>query len=681
MIASHDSLLNEACWILPFAPEWSAGIETRFTLPMDAERGLTGRESRWAYAEKLRCEMVFESLLTASEACALRNALQNVDFENRPIWFPFWPGEYVPGSTSAFRSAQALFWQDNSSASLIQNPAAISGSFSEQVRLIPALRGYFAESPRVEALTDELFVARFHLKEAGPLEMSLRANSSIFALGPEISGRKYPIFPFSPRWGGSIETVAAGIEVERREIGFSREPVRIIYPQHPERTLSFDLNLYNNQSGADLIEFFNERQAGVGAFWCPTWVSDTRLLADVPPGTMVLTVSDYTAMGENAYIALVDRDSTEVFHVASKSVRTLTLDSLTRSAHLAETTSLTTAALVRFTRPTLSIEWMSTDEVKASVEVREVPYDYYTPTGETHGSSIGALETTCYLFRFSIKYPTITQLWCYTSYEQSLVFEGNTHTAVAIEAGEIRETLNLERNEIQIRTHAFEGNPLLRFVPFRLEFPMKLEIFEGQRLGRENTPHTCTRIFSGEVTRVNFEGPSITASAVTVGNLFERRIPKKLLQPTCNYALFDPLCGLSLTDWKFQGFVIEIVENPTRVHLSNLSRVSGTWILPDEHWFASGWIEIGTGTQFESRFVTDSTTYNPDGNGWIQITVATPFTKNPVAGDLVTIFPGCDGKHTTCKNRFNRYSSFGGFPFMPVGNPSMVKMPDNRNMK
>jgi hypothetical protein len=128
-------------------------------------------------------------------------------------------------------------------------------------------------------------------------------------------------------------------------------------------------------------------------------------------------------------------------------------------------------------------------------------------------------------------------------------------------------------------------------------------------------------------------------------------------------------------------YVLATLLNPTRIQLRNLARVTGTWVQPDLHWFAGGWIELGSGTDFESRFIADAGSYDISGNGFIELTLSTPLGRIPAVDEEVFLFPGCDGKRGTCKDKFGNYTRFGGFPHMPVGNPSMVKMPANRNMK
>jgi hypothetical protein len=55
----------------------------------------------------------------------------------------------------------------------------------------------------------------------------------------------------------------------------------------------------------------------------------------------------------------------------------------------------------------------------------------------------------------------------------------------------------------------------------------------------------------------------------------------------------------------------------------------------------------------------------------------------PEVGQEVTLFPGCDGRWESCgahdyggnpDGKFNNRLNFGGHPYMPVGNPSLVKV-------
>lgn len=681
MIATTDSFLGEPCWLLPFAPDWRAGLECRFELPADTERGLSGRESRRAYAETLRTELSYECLLNAEQASTLRNALQTMETEQWPIWFPFWPAMEEPESFSAPR-----FLDVGKGPGPIDGAQLVDSADAplEEGRVrVAALRGYFSGRPRLEALTDEVFVARFQIREDSPPEFALQVTSPAAQEGPAIGGESVPVIPVRPQWRRGLGTGSTVFEVDSREIGFSRQRARVIYPQRPERTLRMEVDFMNAGEIAALVGFFADAAGSTQAFWAPTWMADVRLAGPVPAASSDLPVESTTGLGENTHIAVIAPNSgVSVHEIIGKEETSLSLGSALESALDPQRTSITTAALVRFARPALSVHWKSSADASATVELRECTSDVLTLEGEEQHVSIGALPRACFLYRFSVQYPSLTRYWTHTSYEQPMQFEGALYTPRPIEHGDLRETLNLERNEIELRTHAFAENPLQLFVPFRLEFPLVLEIFEATVFGDPPSPGNPLRVFSGEITRVSMDGPFLNARAVTVGNLFERKVPRVLLQTGCNFALFDGGCGLEKGHWRHSGEFVAQLTDPVRLRVRGLLRGASAVGIPPDHWFAGGWVECGSEATLESRFIADSRRIaQPDGADELELELGAALWSNPQAGDTVTFYPGCNGKASTCRDKFANFDRFGGMPHMPVGNPSMVKMPANRNVK
>ena len=60
--------------------------------------------------------------------------------------------------------------------------------------------------------------------------------------------------------------------------------------------------------------------------------------------------------------------------------------------------------------------------------------------------------------------------------------------------------------------------------------------------------------------------------------------------------------------------------------------------------------------------------------GKITLTLTSPLTNAPSVGDAVAMYPGYDGQAQTAINTFNNYNKFGGFPFIPTGNPFVLKI-------
>ena len=63
--------------------------------------------------------------------------------------------------------------------------------------------------------------------------------------------------------------------------------------------------------------------------------------------------------------------------------------------------------------------------------------------------------------------------------------------------------------------------------------------------------------------------------------------------------------------------------------------------------------------------------------GQIRLALTSPLVAAPSAGDTVALYPGYDGQAETASNTFNNYANFGGFPFIPTGNPFVLRIPTN----
>ncbi len=93
-----------------------------------------------------------------------------------------------------------------------------------------------------------------------------------------------------------------------------------------------------------------------------------------------------------------------------------------------------------------------------------------------------------------------------------------------------------------------------------------------------------------------------------------------------------------------------------------------------ENFFSGGLISHGTGSEKEFRTIIVNQSIN---NNKMVLLISSAF-NNPInVGDYLEFSVGCDGQYTTCKDKFSNLSNFGGFPFMPLSNPSMLKVSQN----
>ena len=175
--------------------------------------------------------------------------------------------------------------------------------------------------------------------------------------------------------------------------------------------------------------------------------------------------------------------------------------------------------------------------------------------------------------------------------------------------------------------------------------------------------------FTGEVVSVAVRGSVLDASCVPGGTVFDRRVPRFRVQPGCNHGLFSVGCGLLESNWTFSATVRTPGTPgwPYEFELESLARVSGPTPVYSADWFAGGWLKIGV-----QRFPILRST-NPS-SGVLTVTLSADPTPFPVVGQSVNLFPGCDLRRETCAGKFSNYLNFGGHPFIPLSNPSLVKL-------
>ena len=178
-------------------------------------------------------------------------------------------------------------------------------------------------------------------------------------------------------------------------------------------------------------------------------------------------------------------------------------------------------------------------------------------------------------------------------------------------------------------------------------------------------------IFSGEVAGASVKGSRVTGKAVPGGTIFDRMVPRMLFQLGCNHALFSPGCSLATANWKFTAVVTDpgAPGYPFTFALGGLARAVGAAPTYAANWFVGGWAEFGAGANWCRRAIVLSTL--PAG-GAVTITLDRDPQPYPVGDDAVVLYPGCDGVSTTCIGKFDNYLNFGGHPFLPMGNPSVI---------
>jgi hypothetical protein len=110
------------------------------------------------------------------------------------------------------------------------------------------------------------------------------------------------------------------------------------------------------------------------------------------------------------------------------------------------------------------------------------------------------------------------------------------------------------------------------------------------------------------------------------------------------------------TIW-FEGGSGEILDNSIMSSGGNSVQVNGE-LASEDYYYYQGELKItGGDNNGQRRMILNL----EDGI----VTVAWPFTYDVELGDTYELYPGCDKKPETCKDKFNNLANFKGFPYIP----------------
>lgn len=652
------------------APDWSGDVTASFEIVTQWEESLTRREARRPVGATLRTRFAYRITLDGSTAQATAKTVSQ--YQRADAVVPFWPLT-VAWSDRATIPASGLFiaWTDGwATWQLASSPTGFTGTFDS---VAPVLWGYL-DNPSLDWLSPAVAVMQVSFVETGTADRAITPNAVTFAAGPSLSGYATAprVVPFQVLMGESQPEAFRLNWIEER-LGFSRSPMFTLYPQTARMESQFVAYAASQSDAWRMLAFFQQHGAGA-TFWCPSWRQAVTLTADLAAGATVMSVASSAGVSAGNYLAFIDGVTVAATaRVSSTTSTTVTLN----AAPGAMSAAFNVAAplgLCRFDRPKLTIAWTNQALAQAQISVVEVPAEYLAATDETLGTTLGLLSTRAWLYDITQTINGTTTTTRRTSFESAVTVGANTYTPTKMDHGPIRQSLFIDRDEIEIRSEIIAGDPLVRLATAQSEAPVSVTIYTANVSG--GTGSGLATLFTGDITSVSVRGSRLTAKATTAGSIFDRTFPRFRLQQGCNHALFSPGCGLSASAWKFTATVTNpgTVGYPFTFDLGSLARAIGVMPTITAGWFAGGWAEFGTGSSTVRRAILDNTAAS---SGALTITLARDPSPFPTAGASVVLYPGCNGAFATCSSKFSNQLNFGGHPFIPPSNPSLVKMSQN----
>lgn len=657
---------SQSALLIDNQPNFAFPYELTQAFPVYSERGETGRESRVPLGDTPRISVKFTITAEAGLFNEARNSLQLLN--TQPILCPLWVAKRRPLASHPVSASWYAVYVTGSPVAVYAS-GSVPGGLPSDAWVVPVMVGIIKGIPDIPHLTSELGSIDLQFVENSSFTLTLSAYTA--TNGIVVGGVTPTVFPWRPNLSTPTRGQGARVEITRESIGQGRVNADAFYAAPSYRPEERFLSLTDDS----IWQFLRYHQDTAGAgkpIWLRGEIAESRLSADVLSSQTSIAVDDVTAIGANTFLMLEDGTTQALCKVTGTTLSTLTLSSTVGANFTAANTQILSLLLVRFTDATVSLRFEHDTLAQGTVKFREVPWETVSALGETVGVTHGALTQSAYLYTFTMALPGAAQTWRYTDFERDLTNSGNTYTAKHFEHGNIIERVGLDRQKITVKSRAFAGNPLLLLIPFQLEFPMMLEVTEVDVSG--SAASNLRTVYYGEVSSANIRGPYLEAEAQSMPAIFERKIPRMLVQPTCNWSLFDTGCGISKASWEYLATVSTWTVSGLSLVVTGITKSAVVQTGLAAHFFAGGYIIVGSGASQQFRLIGDNAVQSGAN---LTLTLATALWGTISPGDPVKFYPGCDGRVDTCNTKFANKARFGGFPFAPIGNPSFLKVSKN----
>ena len=651
-------------YLLDDAPDWNTAVSLEASLPASYERGLSGRETRRPTGDTLRLTCSYSATLASLTAITnLRNSLQAISQEF--VLCPFWPAGFIAGGTPPVTAAFYATFNADGSFNSVQPASALPFALFAY----PLMVGILSEIPDPQMLAGGAQTVAYKFADNG--NYPLTPAAFIAPNGLVAAGGLRPLFPFVPDWSTLPNSGASEVDLTRQPLGSLRTLATAYYAQRGRRTVKQSFTLRDNYP-FHLLAFFAAMGGEQNNFWLGAALTECNLAVNLGAADGTLTVDNGAALGTNAYILVGDGINRVPLAVSSVAGNVWTLAAAPGTAFNVGMATIESMVLARFDTLKLTLKFSSPILADCKIQFKELPWETNAVAGETYGTTMGALPVTASFFQFTLTNPAGATTWYFCSYERNLSDGVNLWLSAPMEFDTITDTADLKRTATTLKSRNFAGNPLALLFPLALEWPLMLQIFEGDINPAASSVSNLRCYFYGEVGGTKVAPPFITADCATLSHIFDRQLPRRQYQVTDNWCLFEPANKLLPANWQWNAVAVSY-DAPTGTLMGGTLTSPNAAVLA-AHYFAAGYLIItaaATGAQ-QVRMIADSLAIVA---GQITLYLATALAVAPAAGDVVALYPGYDGQAVTAQTKFNNYQqNFGGFPFMPVGNPTVLRI-------
>jgi len=625
--------LRVSFWLLALPPFGDIELTVRRRVQVDT--ALNGQEIRRPLGSTLRFNQSYD---TVSEAgAALVRWLEEHGTELVAV--PLWAALCGPGEDRGPYQAEAWL--------------AISADYQRTEIFTATAPAWLREDDAIAPLVfgrlenrsvddPDVGVAEFSVDhvEDSPAGLALSIAPFTEAPGPIVSAGGAPAMSLCPYLvDGRNARESVFEEVERAEIGFSRQPEE--YRDKPGlRELQVAAVATSRADLARLLSFFCERSAAV-PFWIPSPVEAAT--EGLKPGDWLAYSTPGRAV-EFAQVRSIYSGAPVVLPV-----RVTTPD-----------TFVSRLMLMRFRSDSLTVHQRDPRFASATLYLREVPAveDHGGRTFE--GEAAGAVQPRAWLYEIR------SDVWVerMTSHDVPIPFEDQLWVPAPVTHGQIGSSVTGLRDGVRVQLGASVSELAMLTIARKAPARLGIRIIEAT-LGRSGVLFSET-VFTGEMEAASLGGVTISITFRPWPVVSSLRLPRCRIQPGCNHAVYRPGCELDPADWEFTA-TVSAPGAPGYPFTFGLSGLTGPETVTEANWFAGGWVEFGR----DKISIRSSTA--PSG-GSMTVTLARDPREFPATGAVLKLFPGCDGRWETCGPKFDNALNFGGHPHIPTSNPSLVKL-------
>lgn len=460
--------------LLHVAPDGRRPFRMELEIPANRERSLSGRELRRANATRLRCTTTYSIVALGEDAQRVKAGLRATKTERVAI--PAWSfaKRWEDRGAIIVSSGLRIVWKEGwSTISIYQDEEPEWPEPGDLVAplLVGRLTGRDLQWVHAGALTMTV-----EHEEASPWTDGLQFVSVDTVDGPLPSAAYDEPPSMMP---GTVEfsrmNQSVRLTVDRRQIGFGREPLEETYEEPAEEFAQSAI-----ATDADIAAVISHVQCHAAGrpFWLKSSVGDLELSEDVAADQTVLPVHSSEGIQVGDWLAI----GAGYARVTAKGDETVTVEP-EQGPLSARWDLISRLVLVRFVRPQLTIEWHDADVIRFTFPAVELVEEYDPAEGEVLGQTIGETCPWLWLYELSVTVGGVELMERLTSHEQDAIVGGHTYTAARINHDAIAHGIALDRDEVILEVDVLASDLIRRVATLEAQGPVRVRILRAQASG------------------------------------------------------------------------------------------------------------------------------------------------------------------------------------------------------